>query len=327
MRAKILTILRKADGKYVSGEYLAEKLSVSRTAIWKHICALKEEGYNIESKVRNGYRIISSPDVLTEGEISAFLTTNTFGRNIQYFKTVTSTNKEAKTLAQKDAPEGTIVVSEEQNSGKGRLSRGWFSPSQKGIWFSLILRPHFLPPDAPKCTLMAAVAICKAIHSVTGINPQIKWPNDILYNNKKFVGILTEISAEIEQINYIIIGMGIDVNISTYDMPADIRTTSTSLLQILGAKVSRVELLCSILKELELAYSIIQKEGFEPILKEWKKYTVTLGQQVKVIGINDVFLGKAVDIDDYGALLVETDGKIRRVLAGDVSIRPASKNK
>ncbi|TCS75628.1 biotin--[acetyl-CoA-carboxylase] ligase [Pectinatus cerevisiiphilus] len=325
MRSEILTILRKAGGEYISGAYLAEKLSVSRTAIWKHICALKEEGYDIDSKSRNGYRIISSPDLLTPGEINAVLATNVFGCVIKYYKTVSSTNNAAKLLAQQDAREGTIVVSEEQGNGKGRLSRCWFSPAQKGIWCSLILRPPFLPQEAPKCTLMAAVSICKAIRSLTGVQVGIKWPNDILYNGKKLVGILTEMNAEMDRINYVIIGMGINVNVTVKDMPVEIRNTATSLLQIIGKKVSRVRLLCAILAELENEYEIIKAAGFAPILEQWKKYSVTLGQKVKVIGINETFYGKAVDIDDYGALLVDTGEKIERALAGDVSIRPAEK--
>ncbi|MDQ0204697.1 biotin--[acetyl-CoA-carboxylase] ligase [Pectinatus haikarae] len=323
MRSEILTILRKAGEEYVSGAYLAERLSVSRTAIWKHICALKEDGYDIDSKSRNGYRIISSPDLLTPGEINAVLSTEFLGHNIKYYKSVDSTNNVSKLLAQQNAEEGTILISEEQGNGKGRLSRGWFSPSRKGIWFSLILRPNFLPQEAPKCTLMAAVAISKAIRSVTGVEVGIKWPNDILYEGKKLVGILTEMNAEMERINYIIIGMGINVNITHAEVPEEIRDSATSLLQITGKKISRVELLCAILAELENEYVIIREKGFSPILDEWKKFSVTLGQEIKVIGINETFHGKAVNIDDYGALLVDTGNKIERVLAGDVSIRPA----
>ncbi|WP_182188514.1 biotin--[acetyl-CoA-carboxylase] ligase [Pectinatus frisingensis] len=323
MRSEILTILHKANGEYVSGAYLAEKLSVSRTAIWKHICILRKEGYNIDSKSRSGYRIISAPDLLTPGEIKAVLQTKFFGNEIKYYKTVDSTNNAAKKAALEDAAEGTVIVSEAQGSGRGRIGRGWFSPSQKGIWFSIILRPQFLPQEAPKCTLMAAVAITKAISAITGVTVGIKWPNDILYNGKKLVGILTEMNAEMDRINYIIIGMGVNVNISEQDMPADIGQIATSLLQITGAKVSRASLLAQILLELERAYYDIKQYGFSTILAEWKKYSVTLGNNVKVISVNETFYGKAIDIDDYGALLIDTGKKVVRVLAGDVSIRSA----
>lgn len=322
MRSEILTILRKAAGRYVSGASLAQKLSVSRTAIWKHICALREEGYTIDSKSKSGYCLISSPDLLAPGEINALLKTKTFGHTIKYYKTIDSTNKAAKELVQRSgAEEGTIILSEEQNDGKGRLSRIWFSPSQKGLWFSVILHPPFLPQEAPKCTLMAATAVCRAIIRVTGVKAGIKWPNDILYKGKKLVGILTEMNAEMDCINYIVIGMGINVNIKSEDMPEDIRATATSLQQITGEKISRINLFCSILQELEKEYENVKIKGFAPTIKEWKKYNITLGEKVKVIGINNTFYGKAADIDDYGALLIDTGGKIERVLAGDVSIR------
>lgn len=323
MRSEILTILHKADGKYVSGAYLAEKLSVSRTAVWKHICALKEEGYEIDSKSRNGYRIIASPDLLTPGEIKSILTTKTVGQSIKYYKTTDSTNNEAKKSALQGAADGTIVISEEQGSGKGRIGRGWFSPAGKGIWLSVILRPKFLPQEAPKCTLMAAIAITKAIYTVTGIKAGIKWPNDVLYDGKKLVGILTEMNAEMDRINYVVIGMGINVNIAKEDMPESIRDIAASLMQIANKKISRVKLLSEILSELENEYNKINENGFASVINEWKKYSVTLGQNVKVIGVKETFCGKAVDIDDYGALLVDTGEKVERVLAGDVSIRPA----
>ncbi|WP_196594566.1 biotin--[acetyl-CoA-carboxylase] ligase [Pectinatus sottacetonis] len=324
MRSEILTILHKAKGKYVSGTYLANKLSVSRTAIWKHICILKNDGYNIDSKSKNGYRIIDSPDLLTPGEINAVLTTKTFGRTIKYYKKIDSTNNEAKKIAlDEKAPEGTIVISESQGDGRGRLSRGWYSPAQKGIWFSIILRPDFLPQEAPKCTLMAAVAIAKAIYTITGLKVGIKWPNDILYDGKKLVGILTEMNAEMDRINYIVIGMGINVNILSQDMPEEVKDIATSLMQITGKKISRLALLQQLLVELENLYTTIKKHGFSPIIQDWKKYSITLGKNIKVISVNETFYGKAVDIDNFGALLVDTGEKIERVLAGDVSIRPA----
>ncbi|MBB5335496.1 biotin--[acetyl-CoA-carboxylase] ligase [Pectinatus brassicae] len=323
MRSEILTILHKAKGGYVSGADLAEKLAVSRTAIWKHICALKDEGYQIESKSRSGYRIVDSPDLLNPGEIKAKIKTEILGQKIIYYKEIGSTNNEAKLQAAKGAREGTIVVSEQQGTGRGRLSRGWYSPAQKGIWFSLILRPGFLPQEAPKCTLMAAVAIAKAIFTITGIEVGIKWPNDILYNGKKLVGVLTEMNAEMDRINYIVIGMGINVNVSNKEMPEEIKDIATSLSEIKGETVSRIDLLTQVLAELENLYLLIKEQGFAPILKLWKQYSVTLGQDIKVIGVNETFYGKAVDIDDFGALLVDTGEKIERVLAGDVSIRKA----
>lgn len=323
MRSQILNLLKKSRDKFLSGEYLATSLNVSRTAIWKHIKALRDSGYDIESVPRNGYRLLNAPDLLSAEEIELSLPTKILGKNIKYFTTTDSTNNQAKKLALQGAPDGTIVVSEEQAGGRGRLARSFFSPKYKGIWFSVILRPKFLPQEAPKCTLMAAVAITKAIKEVTGINVGIKWPNDILYDNKKLVGILTEMNAEMDCINYIVIGMGINVNIPYAEIPDDIKDKATSLSEIAGEKISRIKLLDSILYHLEQLYILAQKEGFKPILDQWRQYSITLNQHIKVIGTNETYTGVAVDIDDEGALLVDRNGKINRVLAGDVSIRPS----
>lgn len=322
MRSQILNLLKQAGDNFLSGEYLAETLNVSRTAIWKHIKALRDSGYDIESVPRNGYRLLYSPDLLSVEEVKNSLSTKILGSDIKYFTTIDSTNNQAKKIALAGAVDGTIVISEEQGGGRGRLSRSFFCPKYKGIWFSVILRPNFLPQEAPKCTLLAAVAVVKAIYDVTGVQVGIKWPNDILYKGKKLVGILTEMSAEMERINYIVIGIGIDVNISAEEMPEDIKDIATSLSQITGEKVSRLKLLNKLLYHLEQLYIMAQKHNFAPILDEWRKYSITLNQEIKVISGNDVTYGKAVDIDDDGALLVKINGQIKRVLAGDVSIRP-----
>lgn len=321
MRSQILNLLKQANHKFLSGEELAETLNVSRTAIWKHIKALRDNGYDIESVPRSGYRLITSPDLLSAEEIKTSISTKILGSDIKYFDSVDSTNTQAKKITN-NAPDGTIVISEEQVGGRGRLSRSFFAPKGKGIWFSVILKPNFLPQEAPKCTLMAAVAIAKAIKEETNIQVGIKWPNDILYNNKKLVGILTEMNAEMDRINYIIVGMGINVNISAEEMPDELKDIAISLSQISGKKVSRLNLLTKILYHLEQLYIISQKEGFAPIFDEWRKFSITLNQHIRVIGTNETLEGVAVDIDEDGALLVNIDGQIKRVLAGDVSIRP-----
>lgn len=322
MRSNILTVLRQAAGTYVSGEEIAKALNVSRTAVWKHIRELKQAGYAIESHSRSGYCLRETPDLLLPNEIKNGLTCQTLGQEILYYTELPSTNNKAKALAAEGAADGTLVVSETQKNGRGRLSRGWYSPLHKGLWFSLILRPDFLPQDAPKCTLMAAVAIVKAVLRVSAIPVGIKWPNDILYNGKKLVGILTEMSAEMDRINYVVIGIGVNVNVDQKDFPEEISQIATSLSIIKGQKVSRLDLMQAILAELEGLYYQVMKTGFSDVLDEWKKYSVTLGQEVNVIGINEAFAGTAEDIDADGALLVKCGKEIRRVLAGDVSIRP-----
>lgn len=323
MRSSILDLLRKAAGEFVSGEEIAKKMQVSRTAIWKHIRELRESGYAIESHSRSGYCLRDTPDLLFPSEIENCITTEILGKKIYYYKEVDSTNNQAKLLAAKGAPEGTIVVSEAQNGGRGRLARGWIAPAGKGIWFSVILRPAFLPQEAPKCTLMAAVAITRAIEHAVGTRCGIKWPNDILYEGKKLVGILTEMNAEMDGINYIVIGMGINVNLEKSDLSDEVKEIATSLCMIKGEPIARLPVLAEILKQLEFLYQQSLEQGFSGILEEWKTYSVTLGQEVNVIGIDKTFSGVAVDIDTEGALLVRTeDDEIKRVIAGDVSIRP-----
>lgn len=324
MQDEILKLLKEAEGGCVSGEEIANRLGVSRTAIWKRIQELRNLGYEIDSVSRNGYMLKSSPDLLLPAEVKDGLKTKVIGQNIVYFEDIGSTNNEAKRIAaQENAPDGTVVVSETQGGGKGRLSRSWFSPKYKGLWFSVILRPSFLPQEASKCTLLVAVAIAKATRKF-GVEAGIKWPNDILYEGKKLNGTLTEMSAEMERINYVVVGTGINVNINQNEFPDDVRDIATSMSIIKGEKLPRQELFRAILEEMEELYFEVEKNGFGKVFAEWRKYSVTLGQDVNVIGIGDheSFAGKAVDIDDDGALLVETENGIRKVLAGDVSIRP-----
>ena len=323
MRKIILELLGQHPEQYVSGEEISRQLAVSRTAIWKHMQTLKQAGYEIESHPRLGYRLKTRPDLLLPYEIRDILRTKIVGqKEIYYFADVESTNTEAKKQANLGCPEGSIALSEAQTKGRGRLSRSWFSPSGKGIWLSVVLRPPFNPHDAPKCTLMAAVAVTKAIQSMTGIECGIKWPNDILYQGKKIVGILTEMNAEIDAINYIVIGMGINVNIKQQDFPDELTESATSLSVVAGHTISRLSLLNAVLVELEQAYEEVVQYGFSKMLDEWRKLSVTLGKKVNVIGSGKEFSGTAVDIDHDGGLLVQTEAGIERVLAGDVSIRP-----
>ncbi len=321
MRNEILDYFRKADGNFVSGQQISKDLHVSRTAIWKHINVLKERGYIFESSTRKGYRLIYAPNLLTPLEIDSALHTETFGRHVVYLESTQSTNEEAKKIAREGAEEGTIVVAEEQITGHGRLARGFYSPFAKGIWFSLILRPKFFPMEASKCTLLAAVGVCRGIRRMGLADAGIKWPNDILVHGKKLVGILTLMSASMEKIDYIIMGIGINTGMKKNEFPEDFREGATSFLNE-GINVSRKDLLAAILGELEKEYSIAQNEGFDKVLDDWRALSVTLGQEVRVIFGDDSYTGKAVDIDRDGCLLVNTGSEVKRVIAGDVSIRP-----
>ena len=323
LRSKILALLREAGDSYISGEEMAKRLGVSRTAVWKHIQELRRDGYDIVSHSRSGYSLQTAPDALLPEEIQHGLQTKCIGKKIYFYETIDSTNLEAKRLAQKGVPDGTVVVAEEQVSGRGRLERPFYTPGGKGIWFSVILHPSFLPQDAPKCTLLSAVAVAQAMEKF-GLKAQIKWPNDILYEGRKLVGILTEMSAEMERIHYVIIGTGINVNMTEEDFPEDIRAKASSLAIMKGEKIPRVPFFRAVLEAMDDLYGKVEKNGFGEVFAEWRRYSITLGQEVRVIGVrsNDVFTGRAVDIDEDGALLVDTETGLRRVLAGDVSIRP-----
>ena len=320
MRGKVLNLLKNSNGDYISGEDIAKTLQVSRTAIWKHIRDLKESGYMIQSHYRKGYSLHSAPDLLLPDEIKAKLTTTLIGSDIYYYEDVDSTNNVGKILANKGCADGSIIISESQNKGRGRLERGWYSPKGAGIWFSVVLKPKMSPQNAPKFTLLAAVAMTRAIENITGIKCGIKWPNDILYDGKKLVGILTEMNAEIDRINYIVIGMGLNVNNDVF--PKELEEIATSLKMIAAKKFNRIDLLSEIIRELEIEYNEAMKNGFKATFETWRKYSATLGCQINVVGIEEQFSGKAIDIDEDGALLVETAEGLKKVLAGDVSIRP-----
>lgn len=327
MRTSILNMLRKYSNEYLSGEEISRQLAVSRTAIWKHIQTLKQNGYDIEAHPRKGYRLKGIPDFLLPDEIRAQLSAKILGqKEIYYFEDIDSTNNEAKKQANLGCPEGTIVLAEMQNSGRGRISRSWFSPAAKGIWMSIVIRPPFHPYDAPKCTLLAAVAITKAIQKVAGVQCGIKWPNDILYEGKKMVGILTEMSAEMDAVNYVVLGMGINVNIERAEFPTDLESIATSLSIAAGKPIARLPLLQEILFMVENEYCKVIQHGFTEMLDEWRRLSVTLGQTVDIIGGIETVRGLAVDIDKDGALLVEINGRMEKVIAGDVSIRPQQKD-
>lgn len=325
MRQTIVEMLRNTGENFLSGEAIAEELGISRAAVWKHIQKLRQSGYAIISRERCGYKFKDAPDLLLVNEIKDGLKTLVIGREIAYFPVTDSTNREAKRLAYRGAPDGTIAVAEEQTGGKGRLNRDFFSPRGKGIWFSIVLRPKFVPSDAPKCTLMAAVSIARAMERF-GLRAQIKWPNDIMFDGRKLVGILTELSAEMSRITYVVIGIGINVNISREEFPSELQNVASSLSEMKGEKISRVKFLRAVLEEFDKLYIDItkdQKRGFIRVLDEWRKYNITLGKKVRVItaSTGEYFLGFARDIDADGALLVETTDGLERVFAGDVSIR------
>lgn len=315
---KILYTLKEAEGRYVSGEELAKQLSLSRTAIWKQINILRREGYKIESSSRLGYLLKSSPDLLLPAEIEHRLQTHSFGRRVHYYPRIDSTNQKAKELAFNDATEGTVVVVEEQFGGKGRLGRVWFSPPG-GIWFSFILRPQFTPSEILKVTLIAGVAGAEAIQEITGLKTKIKWPNDILIEGKKVAGILTEMETEADKIHFVVTGIGINANIDRKSFPPELRDTSTSLSILLGKKVNRSAIIKAFLMRFEIHYANLKSGDFLEIINLWKERSDTLGSEVKIKTINQTIQGKAINIDEKGALVVKLpSGEHRSVWSGEI---------
>lgn len=323
MREKIIEILRGNYNKPVSGEKLSQDLGVSRTAIWKNINTLKEEGYTIESLPRKGYILKDSPDVLSQIEIQNGLDTKFLGKKILHYDSVTSTNDLVKEYALKKEKAGLVIIGEEQVKGRGRRGRTWESPKGTGIWMSILLRPDIPPKDGPKFTLLSAVAVTKAIREITGIEAKIKWPNDIIIDNKKVCGILTEMNAEIDYINYVIIGIGINVNGKKEDFPKEVQDRAISLSQVKGQLVSRKDLVRSILKKIEDYYfQFTNVMDFTGILEEWKSLSCNLGKEVRATIKGKEIIGLAIDINKDGSLLLKkNDGEIVEVIYGDVRVR------
>ncbi|NLN07570.1 MAG: biotin--[acetyl-CoA-carboxylase] ligase [Firmicutes bacterium] len=320
MREKILKLLKQNKGRYLSGAEASRLLHVSRTAVCKAVESLRESGYVIASAPRRGYRLEAVPDLLLPTEIQDGLQTSILGKTIHYERRMESTNKKARELAEAGAAEGTLVVAEEQTTGRGRLGRFWNSPPG-GIWLSLLLRPALSTSQITLLTLLAAVAAVEATISACKITPGIKWPNDLLYDNKKLAGILTEISAEADCVHYLIVGIGFNANITAEQFAPEISKTATSVLAATGAAINRAAWVKAFLASFETYYYPALRSDFTAVLERWRHYTVTLGQEVAVRFAGQVICGRAVDIDSQGALLLETDKGLVRCLAGDVTMK------
>lgn len=314
MKETILNFLRKSPA-YISGEDISRHFKISRAGIWKYIQELRKDGYEIEAIPHRGYKLINAPDRLFPNEIQSGLNTRFIGRKIHHYEYLNSTMDAAFDLAIDGACEGTLVVAEGQHRGRGRMGRQWISPKAKGIYFSLILRPKIMPNEAPKLTLLTAVAVAEAIRKSTGLSPLIKWPNDILVGEKKLGGILTELNAEVDRVKFVIIGVGINVNLKKTQLPF----RATSIRNELGKTFSRVELLRQILTEIEHYYLQYSKEGFQPIIEKFKHFSATLGKRVKVISNKGEIEGQAMEVDLDGGLLIRQDsGFVERIVSGDV---------
>jgi len=328
MKDRILMELKENMNKFVSGEKLSVELGISRTAIWKHINELRKEGYEILSSSKKGYKLCSVPDIISLYEISHGLGTQTIGSDIKYFDVIDSTNNYAKKIAQEGCKEGTVVVADTQTLGRGRLGRSWDSPGGKGIWLSVVLRPEMPPYDAQIITLAASVAVVLAIKNTTGIEAQIKWPNDILLGGKKVCGILTEMNSEMDRINYLVLGIGININQQKEDFPEELWDTATSISLYANENnlpmttLRRSDIIKNMLRELEIIYKKVCTGKTVDILEQWKRYSAVLDRKIRVIYKNSEIIGVAREVTKDGRLVVDCDdGVTREIISGEVSVR------
>ncbi|MGA3164374.1 MAG: biotin--[acetyl-CoA-carboxylase] ligase [Verrucomicrobiota bacterium] len=319
--AKILSALR-ANPDGVSGTELAEKLRISRAAIWARIEELRRLGYDIEAGPHSGYRLISVPDVLHADDLLARLyKTKIIGRDVRVFEQTTSTNDVIEKLARDGVKEGVVVFAESQTKGRGRLGRKWLSPAHKGLWFSLLLRPDLRPQEATQLTVASATALRRAIHSETGLNPEIKWPNDILVRGKKVAGILTEMSAELDRVQHVILGIGVNVNTGAGEFQPELRKLATSLKIESGRAISRADLATTILYELDRNYARVCAGGFAVLADEWEAHCTTIGRNVTIQVGERRLRGRAESLSDEGALLLRTEhGHLESIIGGDVTL-------
>lgn len=323
MKDKIIKRFLEAKDEPISGQQLADDLGISRTAIWKHLQNLQEEGYEFITIKKKGYKLIAVPDRVDAAKISSYLKTKRFGHTIHYFEEIDSTQRLAHQLAREGAKDGTIIIAEEQTGGKGRMQRTWYSAKGKGIWMTVIVRPDLLPHQAPQFTLIAAVSIVMAMKSLyTNFTPEIKWPNDILINGKKCVGILTEMLAEMDRVDGLIIGIGINANHEQTDFPDELQEIATSVAIEEKQKVDRAQLVAEILSYLERYTDEYIENGFKSIKQLWVEHSCTIGKRIRASTIREVIEGQAIGITDEGVLEILLDnGQIKKVYSADIEIQ------
>lgn len=319
MKNKTLEILLRNTNEYISGEEISKELGVTRTAIWKHISILKNEGYVFIASSKKGYKIINADEILESGFYD-LPSEQIIGRNYYYLDEVDSTNSYSKKIAV-ESPDGTVVISDVQTKGKGRLGRTWESKDKKGLWMSVILKPKIPISGVFILSHIAGVAVCRTLLE-EGYNASIKWPNDVLINSKKVCGILCELDGEAERVNYVVIGIGLNLKQEIEDFPIEIREKATSLFLEDSEKIREREILKKILINLEHLYNILTNEGPEKIIQYAKENSATIGKDVQIIYNNDTITGKAIDINHNGGLVIETkDGQTMEIISGEVSVR------
>lgn len=321
--ARILSALRHSTNGFVSGAELSQQLGITRAAIWARIEELRSLGYDIAASPHQGYQLLGVPDVLHADDLLSLVQGNQIiGRDIRVFEETNSTNDIAEKLARDGVKEGVVVFAESQTRGRGRLGRKWISPPRKGLWFSVLLRPDLRPQAATQLTVVAATALLRAIREQTGLIPEIKWPNDILIGGRKVAGVLTELSAELDHVKHLILGIGVDVNLTASEFPAELRKLATSLKIEAGHHIQRANLAAAILRELDRDYERIRDHRFQEIADEWEQHCATLGRRVSIQIGERVLQGHAEALDEDGALLLRTQhGRLERIIGGDVTLQ------
>ena len=319
MKTEILKLLRATDG-YVSGQQISEQLGVSRAAVWKAIRRLQDEGYQVEAVRNKGYHIVGTPDVMTKEELDSLMKTRWAGRNILYYETTDSTNLRIRQAGDEGAPHGTLAVADRQTAGRGRRGRTWESPAGSSIYMSVLLRPDIAPNKASMLTLVMALSVAEGIQQCIPII-QIKWPNDIIVNGKKLVGILTEMSAQVDYINHVTVGVGINVNVTEF--PEEIADTATSLGLECGHAVKRAPLIAAVMERLEENYEIfLETEDLSGLMERYSALLVNRDRDVRIIGEKETYQAHAIGIDRTGELIVRReDGTMEKIYAGEVSVR------
>lgn len=318
MKNKILMLLSETDG-YLSGQEISNKFNVTRSAVWKNINLLRKEGYVINSGTNKGYKLVSSPNLLNQQQIIHMLKTNWIGKQLQVLDETPSTNDVIKHCGEQGCENGYVATTEQQTRGKGRLGRQWLSPYGKDICVSILLRPQIAINRVAFITLCAGLAVCKAIREYANIDAKIKWPNDVIVGNKKLCGILTEMSADMDRVEYVTVGIGINVNIEEF--PQEIAHKATSVKLEAGKEINRQQLLCKVLEQFEKTYEAYIADGEAGILKEYKNLCATIGREVSAKRADGSIVGYAVDISPSGGLIIERDDTKTEISSGEVTVQ------
>ncbi|QDP40438.1 biotin--[acetyl-CoA-carboxylase] ligase [Radiobacillus deserti] len=316
-RQQIINLLEEANEQYISGQQISNCLQISRTAVWKHIKELEKDGYKIEAVAKKGYKILEAPNKLSANTIQWGLHTNWLGKHVIHKTSIPSTQTLAQKLAFEGADHGTVVIADEQTAGKGRLNRAWFSPNQ-GIWMSIILRPSFLPLQASQLTLLTATILAKSVEEVTGLTPSIKWPNDLLIQDRKVAGILTEMQSEHDHIQYLIIGIGMNVNQNEKDFPEELHSKATSIQIESGKEWDMRIIIQAVLQHFEKQYDHYLQKGFSTVKEIWEEYGYKIGEVVTLRTTQEEKQVTLIGLQEDGSLLIEDSGTRHPLYSGEI---------